>query len=86
MCLRKQKADCGLEKSRAKTAPCGLENVLNIFTFDEDFSAGRGVKSASSTPDLTYPEDVNEVPKFFRLRSQNVAKSQKGFRRANSAQ
>ena len=82
MCLRKQKADCGLNKDRAKTAPCGLEGSLS-FPFDEDYPSG-GVKSASSTPDLMYPADVNVVPSFFRSRSHNL--TQKNFRRANSAQ
>jgi hypothetical protein len=82
MCLRKQKVDCALEKNRAKTAPCGLENALkDIFTFDIDSQGG--VKSASSTPNLGYPDDVNVVPEFIRDRSCNV---NKGFRRANSAQ
>ncbi len=81
-CLRQQKADCGLDKNRAKTAPCGFEGPFNIFTFGEDFSAG--VKSASSTPNLMYPEDVNVMPSFFRGRSQDL--SRKDYRRANSAQ
>ena len=84
MCLRKKKADCGLlGKDRSKTAPCGMEGFPDMSSFDQSFPE-IPVKSASSTPNLIYPEDVNEVPTVFRSRSQNV--TMKAYRRANSAQ
>lgn len=83
MCLRKKKTDCGLQKIRSKTAPCAFENFANFSSSDEDIR--EGVKQASSTPDLMYPDDVNTVPPFFRCRSRNVSKKNK-FRRAHSSQ
>ena len=80
-CLRQKKSECIVDKKRSQTAPCGMENVPEFFKFD-DFPPDV-VRSSSSTPDLiSYPDDVNEVPPYFRGRSKNMTKH---YRRANSS-
>ena len=82
MCLRKKKTDCGLQKIRSRTVPI-LDGYHDVSSSDEDFR--EGLKQASSTPNLMYPDDINTVPSFIRSRSRNVSKKNQ-FRRAHSSQ
>ena len=82
MCLRKKKTDCGLQNIRSRTVPI-LDRYHDVSSSDEDFR--EGLKQASSTPNLMYPDDINTVPSFMRSRSRNVSKKNQ-FRRAHSSQ
>ena len=78
MCLRGRKPR-DLHEDRARTAP----NPLAHDASSSDDEVRDSIKQARSTPDLTYPDDINKLPGYFRERSRNVTR--KDYRRANSS-
>lgn len=78
ICLRGRRMTHDLHKARARTAP----NPLALDASSSDDEVRDTIKQASSTPDLTYPDDINKLPGNFRVRSRNVTKN---YRRANSS-
>ena len=78
-CWRGRKMTRDLHEDRARTAP----NPLALDASSSDDEVRDSIKQARSTPDLTYPDDINIRPDFFRERSHNVTR--KDYQRANSS-
>ncbi|XP_046856518.1 putative leucine-rich repeat-containing protein DDB_G0290503 isoform X2 [Xenia sp. Carnegie-2017] len=70
---------------RSNTAPVGIQNLT---TYGEDNKDElTKLRSASSSSDIEYPEDVNIVPRIFRCRSGDItAKFSPVYKRTNSTQ